>query len=164
MKLTDIISKEEWIEFALEIQKEYGLQTSVLDAEHTGFHAPPFTNDVCTTIRKNKKTAGRVCSLAQQDIANEAKVLKQPVVEECDAGLVKIVVPVFHEDGYIGSITLCGAIEEGSEAEIFHISRLLETDEKEVEEMYRTVRVFTADELDGIAEEINKRLQKQQSK
>ena len=55
---------------------------------------------VCEYIKANDKGQSFICAVAHMNIAREAMETRTTVIEECDAGLVKLVNPVFVGDDF----------------------------------------------------------------
>jgi ligand-binding sensor protein len=54
--------------------------------------------------------------------AGMARQSKTPVIGECDVGFLKLVVPVFVNDEFLGSIGACGLLLEDSEVDTFIVN------------------------------------------
>ena len=137
MQLTDLQPLEKWIELEKEIYSRSGLDASVFDTDGiriTGYKK--WANKLCPVIKDNPKGQTFICSTAHQNIAAMAEKTKKPVIEECDAGMVKIVVPIFADGQFIGAIGACGLLlgEEG-EIETFLIGKTIDMDEGELEKL-----------------------------
>jgi ligand-binding sensor protein len=137
MLLTDLQPLEKWIELEKAIHVRSGLDASVFNTDGiriTGHKK--WANRLCPVIKANPKGQTFICSTAHQNIAAQAVKAKKPVIEECDAGLVKIVVPIFVEDQFIGAVGGCGLLlgDEG-EIETFLLGKTLDMDESEVEKL-----------------------------
>ena len=58
---------------------------------------------------------------------------RQAVVEECDAGLVKMVVPIFFADEFVGAVGACGFLLDDGEVDSFLVNKMTEIDEDKIE-------------------------------
>ena len=86
----------------------------------------------------------------------QAKRTRKPVIEECDAGILKIVVPVFVKDEFVGTAGGCGQLLTGGTVDTFMINKTTGIDEKELEglsEDIRSMTMETAQECAGFVEE-----------
>ena len=140
MEMTDLHPLDKWVELEKEINRRSGLNATVFDINHmriTDFKK--WANNLCPVIKANEKGQTFICATAQRHIAAMAQKTRKPVVEECDAGMVKIVVPVFINSEFLGSVSGCG---------------LLQTDEGKVES-------FLVNKTTGIDGEDIKRLSKE---
>jgi ligand-binding sensor protein len=109
MELADIIPVEEWTALEEELYALCGMNVRVYNQE--GKHITPhegWANTLCPLIRSKRDGLMTVCSVAQQNASAQARKSKAPVMSECDAGLVKFVVPIFQGDEFLGTIGGCG--------------------------------------------------------
>ena len=94
-------------------------------------------------------------------IAAMAQKTRKSVVEECDAGMVKIVVPVFVNGGFLGSVSGCGLLlADNGKLESFLVNKTTGIDEEEIERRSQTIGYIAMEDAEAlglfIAEEINK--------
>ena len=109
MELADIIPIEDWTVIEEELYELCGMNVRVYNNEgkHITSHEG-WANNLCPLIRSSREGLMTVCSVAQQNVAAQARKSKAPVLSECDAGLVKFVVPIFWGDEFLGTIGGCG--------------------------------------------------------
>ncbi len=117
MKLTDLLSPEQWLQFDMDFYDRSGMNAYAFDSggDRIAGHKK-WANQLCPVIKANPK--GRVtsiCGLSHQAMANRAKSEKRTIIDECEAGLLKICVPVFHGDEFVGIIGGCGLLAEDGE-------------------------------------------------
>ena len=99
MELTDIQTLEEWENLEKEIFERSGLDASIFNTD--GIRITDYkewVNRLCPVIKDNDKGQSFICAVAHMNLAAIAKNTKDHVIEECDAGLVKILVPIFVND------------------------------------------------------------------
>ncbi len=65
------------------------------------------------------------------NLAAQARESGDVVIEACDAGLVKMVVPIIVQDEFIGSVGACGLLTDDTEVDAFLINKVagIEADE-----------------------------------
>jgi ligand-binding sensor protein len=159
MKLTDILSVEQWIELEKDIHKKSGLNPTVYDTQGVSItRTTTWPNNLCPEIKAIPKGQTFICSAAHQNIAGEAKSSRKPVVDACDAGLLKIVVPIHVNDTYVGATGGCGLILEGGEVESFFVSKTLGVDEEKIEELAKSVPVLSVEKARDVANFIKERI------
>ena len=115
MKLTDLLPLEEWIAFEQELNQRFGLDTNVFDIN--GYRISDFkqwANQLCPAIKATDKGQSFICAVAHMNVAGQAMQTKGPVIEECDAGLVKIVIPIYVKDEFIGAVGAWGGLTRWS--------------------------------------------------
>jgi ligand-binding sensor protein len=61
-----------------------------------------WANKLCPEIKATDKGQSFICAPAHMNIAIMAMKTRQTVIEECDAGLVKLVVPFFSPKNSLG--------------------------------------------------------------
>ena len=81
-----------------------------------------------------------------------AKHQRQPVIEECDAGMLKIVVPVFAGEEFVGAVGGCGLLPADGEIDAFMIAKTTQIDEPRIEQLSQGIGSLAADEAAGLAD------------
>jgi ligand-binding sensor protein len=140
MELTDLLSVEEWMRLEEEIHARYGLDSNVFNTD--GIRITPYkswVNRLCPEIKATDKGQSFICAVAHMNLAVMARNSRQAVVEECDAGIVKIVVPVFVADDFIGAVGACGKCLDEGEVDAFLVNKLTEIDEEKVESLAQDI-------------------------
>ncbi|MCP3924270.1 MAG: histidine kinase [Desulfobacterales bacterium] len=159
MKLTDIMSVEEWIKIEKEIHEKSGLNPTIYDTEGVSItQTSTWVNKLCPEIKGVPKGQTFICSAAHQNIASMAEQTKEPVIEECDAGLLKIVVPIYVDDTFIGAAGGCGLMLDDSEVEEYLVNMTAGIDESIIEEKAKTVKTISQEEAEEVAVFIMKRI------
>jgi len=147
IKLTDILPVEKWKELEKEIHERSGLDAYIYNAE--GMSITDFkkwANKLCPAIKATDKGLAFICAVANQNLANEAIRNKGSVIGECDAGLIKVAVPIFVGDEFVGVAGGCGLILDNSEVESFLINKMTDLDEEEVERLSKGIQKMNTDE------------------
>lgn len=159
MKLTDILPVEQWIELEQEIHAKSGLNPTIYDTEGVSItRTSTFPNSLCPEIKAIPKGQTFICSAAHQNIAGEAEESREPVVDACDAGLVKIVVPIYVGDTFVGAAGGCGLLPEDGEVESFLIGKTLDMDDERVEELAQSVPTISDQKAKDVADFIKGRI------
>jgi ligand-binding sensor protein len=92
------------------------------------------------------------------NIAAQAMRSRETVIEECDAGMIKLVVPIFLEDEFIGAVGACGMKFEDSEIDAFLVNKMTEIAEEKVESLSGTVPSIAIEKAEELARYIESRL------
>jgi ligand-binding sensor protein len=159
MELTDILPVEDWIQFEKELHDRFNLNCTVYNASGIGITGKPYwCNRLCPEIKANKESLAVICAAGNQNFMAQAKKSKQPVVGECDAGLLKIAVPIFVDGEFLGTAGGCGRPPEGGEVETFIIQKTTEMDEDEINALCRELVPMSAEQANQAAEFIEKRI------
>ena len=136
MELTDILPLEKWVELEKEIVEQTGLDASVFNTD--GIRITEYknwANRLCPVVKASDRGQSFICAVAHMNIASLAKQRKAVAIEECDAGLVKLVVPIFVDDIFLGSVGACGLRLDDGEVDAFMIHKTIGMDESEIEDL-----------------------------
>ncbi len=161
MKLTDILSMEKWVELEKEIHKRSGLDSNVFDTN--GIRISDFkewVNRLCPVVKDSDKGQSFICAVAHMNIAAISMNTKKFVVEECDAGLLKLVVPIFVKDEFVGAVGACGLLLDDGEVDSFMVNKTIELDEDEIERLSDDIGSITTEEAENLGNFIAERIDK----
>ena len=160
MKLTDIAPLEKWLEIEQKINGRSGLNASVFDVD--GVRITEFkrwANKLCPVVKADNKGQTQICAIAHQNIAAQARRTQKPVIAECDAGLMKLVVPIFVNDEFLGVAGGCGYVLENGEVDSFMVSKTLEVAEDKINGLIDDIPVMTMEQAEDhtefIQQEVN---------
>ena len=160
MKLTDLLPVEEWMNLEKEIHKRYGLDTNVFNTD--GIRITPYkswVNQICPEIKATDKGQSFICAVAHMNLAIMARNSGQTVVEECDAGIVKIVVPVFVEDTFVGAVGACGKCMDDGEVDAFLINKITEIDEEKIENLAQDIEHISPETITKLTAYVEEKIQ-----
>ncbi|WP_462267984.1 PocR ligand-binding domain-containing protein [Desulfobacter sp.] len=161
MQLTDLLSIEKWTELELELADKFNLQSSVFNPEGIRItDNPNWANSLCPVIKSTEKGQSFICAVAHMNMSNQARETKEAVIEECDAGLLKLVVPIFFKDEYLGVVGGCGLLAEDGEVDEFAINKITEMDEEKIRELSADVQTITDQAVQDACNFLQKRLEK----
>ncbi|MCP4021400.1 MAG: transcriptional regulator [Desulfobacteraceae bacterium] len=133
MELTQILPLEKWQELELELFEKYKLQGSVFDTKGIRITSTKnWANNLCPAIKAIDKGQSFICAVAHMNMSNQAEKTKGIVTEECDAGLLKIVAPIFYKGEFLGVFGGCGLLAEDGEADEFSIQKITDMDEEKI--------------------------------
>ncbi len=133
MELTDIAPLETWRELERDINQRSGMNASVFNAD--GIRITDFVkwaNNLCPVIKASEKGQSFICSIAHQNIAAQAAQTHSPVIEKCDAGLLKLVVPIFVNGDFLGVAGGCGCLDRDGEVDTFMIYKAIGLEEEKL--------------------------------
>jgi ligand-binding sensor protein len=155
MKLTDLAPLEKWMALEKDIHKKSGLDVNVFDTK--GYRISEFknwANRLCPEIKATDKGQSFICAPAHMNIATLAMRSKQPVIEECDAGLLKLVVPIMLNDEYVGAVGACGFLLNDGEVDSFLVNKMTDINEDEVERLAEGIDSITTEKAEILAQYI----------
>jgi len=159
MELTDIQSTEKWIELEKKIIEKCRIQSVTFNIEGARItDYVKWSNRICPTIKGSEKGGPFICAVAHMNMASQAKKTRKAVVEECDAGILKIVVPIFVKDEFVGTAGGCGRLPADGEVDTFMISKTIGIDEKEIEGLVDDIGSMTTEEAQKCAEFVEKEI------
>ena len=124
MELTDILTITEWARFEKELFERFHINCTVYHSSGLGVTGKPnWCNRLCPVIKANKESLAAICAPGNQYFMAQAKKSGKPVIAECDAGLLKIAVPIFVGEEFLGTAGGCGLLPEGGEIETIIIEK-----------------------------------------
>jgi len=153
MKLTDIAPLDKWLELEQKINERSGLNASVFNVDGvriTNFKR--WANKLCPVIKADEKGQNYICAVAHQNIAAEAERSRQPVIAECDAGLMKMVVPIFVNGAFLGVAGGCGYVLGDGEVDTFMVNKTIGLAEEKLKNLSDDVPVMTPEQAQSLTE------------
>lgn len=159
MKLIDILPLGKWVELEKDINGKYRLNAGVFDKD--GNKITEYTswgNRLCPVVKGNEKGRSAICAVANQNMLGQAKQTKKSVSEECDAGLVKFVSPIFVGEEFLGIAGGCGRLLDTGEVDSFLINKLAGIDQEEVEALSSDIDKISEDELQRVIRDVEERI------
>lgn len=161
MELTGLQSIEKWRELLLQIEESAPLRASVYNTKGIRIADGQVTaNQLCPEIKATDKGQAFICAVAHMNLATIARNTRKPVVEECDAGLLKIVVPVFAGTEFIGAVGGCGLLSEDGEVDDFMISKTTAIPEEKIEALANGIGTLSTDQIEKLIDFIQTRIDK----
>lgn len=153
MELTDLLPLEKWVELEKEIHSRSGLESNVFNTDGIRItDNKVWVNRLCPAIKATDKGQAFICAVAHMNLANQAREAKQPVIEACDAGLMKIVVPIFVDGNFIGAVGACGLLPADGEVDSFLVNKMTGIDEETVEELCDDLAVIETNSAEEVAQ------------
>jgi ligand-binding sensor protein len=158
LSVYDVNSRENWQILLEETQSSSGLPTALLNSKNVILQSSGERNELCKEIRSRDKAKPVICGQSQQFMAEMARNGKTSVVEICEAGMVKFVVPVFKDGNYLGCMTACGGMLPETEVEAYLIEKTAGIDEPSVSKMAETAPVVKRKKLQQLADDLFSRV------
>ncbi|MCG8637664.1 MAG: PocR ligand-binding domain-containing protein [Desulfobacterales bacterium] len=148
MELTDICPLSGWETVENEIFEKFNFQGSVFNPEGIRItQVKNWSNGLCPAIKATEKGQSYICSVAHMNMTAIAKNTRKTIVEECDAGFAKIVVPIYVEDRFLGVAGGCGLLTEDGEADTFAVTKIAGMEADRVEDLAVDLPVISAGDL-----------------
>jgi ligand-binding sensor protein len=161
MELTDIAPLKRWIELEKEIHQKSGLDVNVFNT--VGYRISKFkewANRLCPEIKATDKGQSFICAPAHMNIATLAMRSKRPVIEECDAGMIKLVVPIFVRDEFVGAVGACGFLLDDGEVDSFLVNKMTDIDEDTVVHLSEGIPSIAAKSAEALGKYIIQQVEK----
>ena len=155
MKLTELAALDKWIELEKDIHQKSGLDANVFDTK--GYRISEqknWANRLCPEIKATDKGQSFICAPAHMNIAALAMRTKEPVIEECDAGMLKLVVPIILNDDYVGAVGACGFLLDDGEVDSFLVNKMTDINEDKVERLAEGIDSITTEKAEILAQYI----------
>ena len=159
MKLVDIMPIEKWIVIEKEIQSRSGLNAAVYDVN--GLRITDFikwANRLCPSLRATEKGQKFICAVAHQNIAARAAKTGETIVAECDAGLMKFVVPIFAGDKFLGTAGGCGLLKSQGQVDAYLVHRTTDMKEEDVRNLAEDIEKIPQDRLADVVAFVEKKV------
>ena len=159
MKLSEIASLDEWMALEEQINKMFSVDANIFDTDgYRISNVKNWANKLCPAIKDTDKGQSFICAVAHMNLAEQARQTGQPVIEECDAGLAKIVVPIIVNNEFIGAAGACGMLLEDGEVDTFLINKMTEIPESRAENLAKTVSAISSSKAQAIVSFIEKKI------
>ncbi|MBG0777349.1 MAG: PocR ligand-binding domain-containing protein [Desulfovibrionaceae bacterium] len=159
MKMTDLLPIATWRALEQEIHESYGFNAAATDAE--GFRLSDWenwANEICPMVKSVPEATMAICSVVNQTFLAELRATGKPVIDECDAGLCKVSVPVLHAAELVGTVGGCGLMLEDGEVEEFLVTKTTGRSEAEVAEAATRVRRISRERAENFASWLAERI------
>ncbi len=158
MKLTHVLSKEKWEQFEKELFDRFHINCTVYDISGEGVTGKPhWCNRLCPEIKANKDSLAAICAPANQHFMAQARQTRKAVIDECDAGLIKIAVPIFIDGEFLGTAGGCGLLPARGEVQTFLLEKTMGLSETQIMGLCEGLGTMTQAEAEKMANYIEKR-------
>jgi ligand-binding sensor protein len=159
MKLTDLQPLDRWMALEKEIVQRFHVDANVFDSQGVRISAfKVWANRLCPAIKATDKGQAFICAVAHMNIAAEARQTRRPVIEECDAGLVKIVVPIFWQNRFLGAVGACGVLLDGGEVDTFLINKVTDMEEDTADSLSEDIDRITSEKAAALARFVQEKI------
>ena len=159
MELTDILPIDQWVDFEKEIVRRTGLDSNVFDT--SGVRISDFrkwANRLCPAIKATDRGQSFICAVAHMNLAIIAQNTGKSVIEECDAGILKMVVPIFVDDAFVGAIGACGLLLDDGEVDTFMVHKTIYMNETQIESLAEDIGSIAMRKVEAVRDYIETRL------
>jgi ligand-binding sensor protein len=159
MKLTDLCPIEKWMAFEKKIHEKSGMDANVFNTGGIRItEYKEWVNRLCPAIKSIDKGQSFICAVAHINIAAQAMQTRSPAIEECDAGLIKLVVPIFVGDEFVGAVGACGLLLEDGEVDEFLINKTTDMAEAVIQDLSQGIGTLSRQKAEALAAYIQQEL------
>ncbi len=152
-------SEGKWREVLQDLAGEMGMVATLVDPEgKILLHIGDYT-DVCVRVRKRQETLAFICGQTSQVLMRQAERSKQPVVDVCQIGLCKMVIPLFRGERFLGAVTACSRALVGEELDPFLVAHELGIEEEDALELVQSVPQVDEGRVQDVARQWAERVQ-----
>jgi ligand-binding sensor protein len=102
---------------------------------------------LCAAIRKNRTATTFVCSQTNTAMLAVVRKTRKPEIDLCEAGMIRIVVPVLQDGKLKGQVFACGLAAEDEELDSFLLAKQLDLPEQEVLELAKSTPFSSIEKL-----------------
>jgi len=88
----------------------------------------------------------------------QTKRTRKALIDECDAGLTKIAVPIFVDGEFLGTAGGCGLLPTGGEVQTFLLEKTMGLDEAQILKLCEGLGTITSAKAQEMAVYIEKRI------
>jgi ligand-binding sensor protein len=160
MQLTDILPMEDWTSFERDLHDRFNINCTIFDSDGKGLSgAKLFANSLCPAIKSNPNSLSAICMASNQNISARARASQSSVIDQCDAGMVKIAVPILLDGDFLGTVGVCGVLPDEGEVESFLINKTSGLDERQIASLAQDIGSLTTQEAFQIKDFIEERLE-----
>ncbi len=160
MSVYDIKSEEEWQKVLDDVCEESGMPAALVDKKNIVLQVSGERNPLCSEIRANNESLAFICGQTQQFMTKQAKSIRKPVFDACEAGMLKFLIPLFLDTDFVGSITVCGSCAPGEEIETFAIAKSTKMNENEIRPLAKMVPEVDQEKVRGVAQRLFQKIKK----
>lgn len=161
MELFTLCKSEQWQEILEKLSQKSKLVMSLTDPGGKIFlTSSGVRNPLCTEIRNKPEALKFICSQTNTAMTQMVSRTKEPVVETCEGGMLRVAVPVLFEGEILGQITGCGVLDNPDEIDAFYLSKQTGLEESVINEMIKDIEICLEETVASFSNEILDELQK----
>ncbi len=161
MKITDLLTTEQWIEFEKDLHERFGLNAGVTDENGVRITSyANWANKLCPAIKGDPKGLAAICAGAGQHFTRTITETRKPMIDECDAGMVKMAVPVIVDGELLGMAGGCGCLYRDGEVDCFMVNKSIGMDEGEILDKAKDAPVYSKAQVEEMVAYLTERIGK----
>ena len=152
MDLYTIHDRDTWQAMVDELAETTRMAAALTDAGGAILQSAGDRYPLCQVIRDNREALTFICSQTNTVMLAQVRHTLQPVLEECEAGLIRVVVPIVRSGQVVGQLTACGLAGDPEEIDPFLIASQVGITEERVNELLPDTPIGDLEQLRAIAD------------
>ncbi|MBM4328021.1 MAG: hypothetical protein FJ118_12765 [Deltaproteobacteria bacterium] len=146
----DLKTEKEWEEILDRCAKEANMTACLTDGDGKLLFCRMDRFPLCKAIRENQGALTTICMKTNTAMRSVVGKTRRPEIDMCEAGLLRLVVPIFNGRELLGQIAACGLTSKEDEIEDFLVAKELGVTEEEVAEMAQASPFGVREELEKL--------------
>ena len=147
MEALDLMTPSGWDDTLARFSSQVSMATCLNDAEGGILGCQHKRYPLCVKIRANEEARSAICSQVSSAMTRVVRATLQSEVGICDAGLLRVSIPVVREGTMVGQITACGLTCKEEDVSTFLLGKMLGLREEQVHQLTRLTPAGIIDEL-----------------
>ncbi len=131
----ELKSKETWEEILDRFARQTNMTACLTDDTGKQLLCARDRYPLCVAVREKPDALMSICSQSNTAMLAVLKKTLQPEVDLCEAGLIRVVIPIVGNGALIGQITACGLASKDEELDSFLVSKEAGITEEKVLEL-----------------------------
>lgn len=155
MSLIELSPPDDWARRLAGTARRFGVNVRLYDARGASL-APEAQacNPLCRAVCGHPQAREAICARSHADLAEDAREEGKTVLGECEAGLGKILAPVFVSGRYVGAMDACGWLDPEGDVDTLLIEEETGIPEDELEAMAARVTLAATGGLRELVAEL----------
>jgi ligand-binding sensor protein len=151
-------NKEEWRKILARFAQESKMTACLTD--DTGGNPECFFDryPLCAAVRRDQEATTFICSQTNTAMLAVVKKTLKPEIDICEAGLIRLVVPIVQDGRLIGQVFACGLASRDEVVNSFLIAKHLNITEEQVLELAQSTPFGSEEKLKPLADSLFKEL------
>jgi ligand-binding sensor protein len=152
-------TKEKWEEILNRFARDANMTACLTDDTGKQLICAADRYPLCAAVRETPDALMSICSQTNTAMLAVIKKTLQPEVDVCEAGLIRVVVPVVRDGVLVGQVTACGLASNDEELSSFLVAKEVAITEDKVLELAKATPFGSEEELgklcDRLFQELN---------
>jgi len=158
MSVYDLKSEQEWQAILDEISKRLGMPAALMDEKNVILQHSGTRNDLCLAVRGNDHSRSTICGASQQFLAQQAWSSGEPVIDVCEAGICKFVLPLGGPDRPVGTLTACGSCSRTEDIEDEMVQLNLPMEDEALASLKAQVPTLQVEDMKAYVDDLFRRI------